>query len=755
MGFGPGGMGGGGPGMGPGMGMGGMAGSARPSMRKALVVFENSSYRYLWFSNVAGFTGMQMQQVARGLLAWQLTHSFAAVGVVSLSFGLPMLFLSLIGGAVADRVDKRNLAMRTQFGVGLIALATAILVATDTITIEFLFIVGLLQGTLFAFSMPARMPLMAEVVPETQLMSAIALGNAAMNATRLVGPAVAGALIGVWGIESAYFVQAFMYMVSVLLYLGVPAGRGGGFGLARRSGVFSEIGEGLRYVVGNRTIRLLLFMAFVPTMFGMPYIMLLPGFVQQGLGRGASDFGFLLTVSGAGALVGSLAVATLSDFPWKPLLQVVMGVAAGLALVLLGVASTAFGYTGALAAIVVLGLAFTTYQTLNMTMVMAASKPEYYGRVMSIYMLTFSVMPLMAAPLGVVADRVGGAANVFVGQGMVIAVFMALVAVANPRYIFSRVSAAPAFFGGRGMGMGGQPGGAGPRRAAEQGTPVVAARVAEQGTPVVAARVAEQGTPVVAARVAEQGTPVVAARVAEQGTPVVAARVAEQGTPVVAARAAEQAAPVVAVRTAEQATPVVATSNGDSASPAVPVAASAARASGRLAPVDYMGGAEQPRGHDYMANGHEIASRGNGSAQQRRQPGWLTGYGLTADATNGTSAMARRAYGLEASPVSANGDGAARAEPAAVGNAPAPASNEPARPGPEPEPAAYVSPGIETIAERQHSTPDPGPAERVNIPVPPPRGRAGMLERSLVAAVTATVVTRALSSVLRSPPGRR
>ena len=454
MGFGPGGMGGGGPGMGEAMGMRGMAGSAKPSLRKALVVFENSAYRYLWLSNVAGFTGMQMQQVARGLLAWQLTHSFAAVGVVSLSFGLPMLFLSLIGGAVADRVDKRNLAMRTQFGVGLIALATAIVVATDVITIEFLFIVGLLQGTLFAFSMPARMPLMAEVVPETQLMSAIALGNAAMNATRLVGPAIAGAMIGVWGIESAYFVQAFMYMVSVLLYFGVPAGRGGGFGLTRRSGVFSEIGEGLRYVVSNRTIRLLLFMAFVPTMFGMPYIMLLPGFVQQGLGRGASDFGFLLTVSGAGALVGSLAVATLTDFPWKPLLHVVMGVAAGLALVLLGVASTAFGYSGALAAIVVLGLAFTTYQTLNMTMVMAESKPEYYGRVMSIYMLTFSVMPLMAAPLGVVADRVGGAANVFVGQGMVIAVFMAVVAVANPRYIFSRVSAAPAFFGGRGMGRG-------------------------------------------------------------------------------------------------------------------------------------------------------------------------------------------------------------------------------------------------------------------------------------------------------------
>ena len=559
MAFGPGGM-GGGPGMGEAMGMRGMAGSARPSLRKALVVFENSAYRYLWLSNIAGFTGMQMQQVARGLLAWQLTHSFAAVGVVSLSFGLPMLFLSLIGGAVADRVDKRNLAMRTQFGIGLIALATAILVATGTITIEYLFIVGLLQGTLFAFSMPARMPLMAEVVPETQLMSAIALGNAAMNATRLVGPAIAGAMIGVWGIESAYFAQAFVYMVSVLLYFGVPAGRGGGFGLERRSGVFSEIGEGLRYVVGSRTLRLLLFMAFVPTMFGMPYIMLLPGFVQQDLGRGASDFGFLLTVSGAGAVVGSLAVATLSDFPWKPLLQVVAGAAAGLALVLLGVASTAFGFNGALAAIVVLGLAFTIYQTLNMTMVLSESKPEYYGRVMSIYMLTFSVMPLMAAPLGVVADRVGGAANVFVGQGAIVAVFMLLIAVSNPRYLFSRVSAVPAFFGGRGprMGMGGLPGGAGPQRVVEQAAPVVAARVAEQAAPVVAARVAEQAAPVVAARVAEQAAPVVAARVAEQAAPVVAARVAEQAASVVAARVAEQAAPVVAARVAEQAAPVAA-----------------------------------------------------------------------------------------------------------------------------------------------------------------------------------------------------
>lgn len=413
------------------------AGTARPSLRRAFTVFRERNYRYLWLSSASSFTGMQMQMVARGLLAWELTRSFGAVGVVSLSFGLPMLVFSLFGGVAADRFDKRNLVLATQAATGTLSLATAFLVATDVITIEMLFAVGLLQGTFLAFGMPARVPLMAAVVGPERMMSAVALNGAAQNATRLVGPALAGAIIGAFGIAAAYFAQSLIYLVTLGLLLRVPSGLGRGMGGPQRRGVFGEIGHGLAYVRENRPLLVLMVMAFIPTMLGMPYVMLLPGFVTDDLGRTASEFGLLLSISGAGALVGSLGVAALTEFPFKGVLQAVAGVAAGIGLVLLGVWGESFGYGGAIAAMVVLGVAFTAYQTLNNALILGAADPAYQGRVMSMYMLTFSLMPLMAAPLGVLADVVG-ATRLFIGQGVLIVLFMLLVTATNPRFILRR-----------------------------------------------------------------------------------------------------------------------------------------------------------------------------------------------------------------------------------------------------------------------------------------------------------------------------
>ena len=410
---------------------------ARPSLRRALVVFRERDYRYLWFSSASSFTGMQMQMVARGLLAWELTRSFGAVGIISLSFGLPMLAFSLFGGVAADRFDKRNLVLATQTATGTLSLATAFLVATDVITIQILFALGLFQGTFVAFGMPARIPLMAAAVGPERMMSAVALNGAAMNATRLVGPALAGAIIAAFGIAAVYFAQSFIYLATLGLLLKVPAGLGQEMGGPQRQGVLRDIGAGLVYVRENRPLLVLMAMAFIPTMLGMPYVMLLPGFVTDDLGRTASEFGLLLSISGAGALVGSVGVATLTEFPRKGVLQAVAGVGAGVGLILLGVWGASFGYGGAIAAVVILGLAFTAYQTLNNTLIIGATDVAYQGRVMSIYMLTFSMMPLMAAPLGVLADVVG-ATQLFVIQGAMIVVFMLLVTVTNPRFILRR-----------------------------------------------------------------------------------------------------------------------------------------------------------------------------------------------------------------------------------------------------------------------------------------------------------------------------
>lgn len=447
-------------------------GSSRPSLRNATRVFENRNYRILWLSSAFSFTGMQMQQVARALLAWELTGSFGAVGAVSLSFGLPMMMFSLIGGSMADRFEKRNLTLMTQASTGVLALITAILIATDAISIELLFVIGLVQGTFFAFGMPARTPLMAEVVGPESVMSAIAMSNAAMNATRLFGPALAGVMIGFWDIESAYFVMSGLYVVSSGLLLRVPTGLGNAGqmeGLRRRpqGNMFVEIGRGLRYVASDPRLRLLFAMLFIVTFFAMPYVMLLAGFNEEDLGKGNFEFGMLQSLMGVGALIGSLGIATLTEYDRKPLVQWVAGVGGAAGLIMLAVSAGMFGWWGAAASVVFIGLMFTAYQTLNNTMVMDEAQPEYYGRVMSINMLTFSSMPLMAFPLGGLADRIG-APETFMAQGAIVLAFMAFVALVNGGYTFGRhepkSTAAPpvaALAGGSGLPEPGGPGGGG------------------------------------------------------------------------------------------------------------------------------------------------------------------------------------------------------------------------------------------------------------------------------------------------------
>jgi MFS family permease len=203
---------------------------------------------------------------------------------------------------------------------------------------------------------------------------------------------------------------------------------------AVRTNLRREIGEGVRYVYRNDTLRSLMISGFALTLFIMPYNIMLPGFADN-LGR-PELFGLLVGTSGVGGLIGSLAIASLTDHPRKPLLQLFIGIFAGVGLVALGGLSQIFGIAGALVALAILGATATAYMTLNQTMLMAESNAAYRGRVMSIFMLTFSAMPLMALPMGVLADTVGAPA-LFIAQGFLVTVFLVLLAFANRRHTFS------------------------------------------------------------------------------------------------------------------------------------------------------------------------------------------------------------------------------------------------------------------------------------------------------------------------------
>ncbi len=350
--------------------------------------------------------------------------------------------------------------MITQIATAVLALINALMLVTGTITFEWLFILGLGGGTASALGMPARSPLMAQAVGPNNIMSAMAMSNAAMNATRLFGPAVAGAMAAIWSLESVYFLQAILYVLSFLILFRVPTGLGAapaGTMAPAKGSMFGEIGKGLKYVATDPRLRLLNGMMFIVSFFAMPYVMLLAGFVHKDLGGGDAEFGILQSVSGVGALVGSLGIAMLTAFDRKGMLQWMSGILGGLGLIGLAAGSAAFGYGGAVVAILVLGLSLTVYQTLNSTMIMDACKPEYYGRVMSINMLSFSAMPLMAFPMGELADVVG-ARETFIAQGLIVIGFMLVVVLSNPQRAFARIAPRAMSAGSPGMRPGFRPG---------------------------------------------------------------------------------------------------------------------------------------------------------------------------------------------------------------------------------------------------------------------------------------------------------
>jgi MFS family permease len=376
-----------------------------------------------------GTMAMQMGMVAVGYVAYDISGSAAAVGLVSLGSGVPMLTLGLFGGVVADRFPKRTVLVMTQSLIGIAAVINAILVISGVIQIWHLMLVSALQGVGFAFNMPSRQAFVGQLVSRDRLMNAVALNNAGMNFSRVIGPSIAGALIGFIGAGGVFIIMAAMYVFVVVSLIRIPQ-RGEPLGSSNRPSPLRSLADGLGYIRGNGVVFTLLVLAFAPVLLGMPYQSLMPVFAEDVFDVGAEGLGLLLTVNGIGALIGSLTIASMTAFRRRGLLQMILGILFGV-----GVAAFAFpeSFMLALPALLLVGFASAGFQSLNSTLVMNNTEPAYHGRVMSVYMLTFSAMPLGVVPFGWLADHYG--APVTIGIGGVILVFViALVGALHPSY---------------------------------------------------------------------------------------------------------------------------------------------------------------------------------------------------------------------------------------------------------------------------------------------------------------------------------
>ena len=277
--------------------------------------------------------------------------------------------------------------------------------------------------------MPARQSYVPDLVGETNLLNALALSAGMMNVTRIGGPALAGILIGMFGVGPIYYMKFVAYGIFVVILLLIPV-----TGKAVLSGSRSLLGDaldGLRYLRRDRTVLELLIVAIVPVVLAMPYINFLPVFSKDVFQVGSTGLGIMMAAGGGGAVVGALVIASLGDYKYKGRVLVGSGLGFGATLILFALAANIGSFPLSLVTLALVGAASTAYMALNNALVLTITPPEMRGRVMGIFMTTFGLMPLGALPMGMLADNIGAPLTVG-GFGVVTLAFFILVALFRP-----------------------------------------------------------------------------------------------------------------------------------------------------------------------------------------------------------------------------------------------------------------------------------------------------------------------------------
>lgn len=365
-----------------------------------LVSFSIRDYRWYWVSSFASSMAMTMLMITRGWLVLRLTDdSPMKLALVLVSMALPMASVSLIGGVFADRVSRRRLLVLGQGCNAFLTLVVATLDYTGLIVFSHLLITGFLNGILMAMIMPSRSAMVSDIVPEDKLMNGIALANSGWNLSSIIGPAVAGILIIYLGTAGVFYLIVGLYVISSLtIFMVIDGSRGS---VPPKSGVANDIRDGMRYVASNSNLLGLMIIAFLTAMFGMTYHVLLPAWAREALNVQSDGLGVLMMTMGLGSLLGTVVLASLGNIKRRGDLLILSCVLWGVALAIF---SQTTSYQFAIPLLLLIGIVTAIFRALNMTLMQLNASPEMRGRVMSMAMMTFGIMPLSALPFGAISE---------------------------------------------------------------------------------------------------------------------------------------------------------------------------------------------------------------------------------------------------------------------------------------------------------------------------------------------------------------
>ncbi|MDI6843628.1 MAG: MFS transporter [Anaerosomatales bacterium] len=389
--------------------------------------FESFAYRdfsLAFFGALLSNVGSWMQIVALGWIVYDLTSSSQALGFVNALSGLPVTFLAVVAGALADRWDRRKLLIFAQAALMLQAIAFGALYQTGKISMAWIYSLVLFGGVFQALTSPAWQAMTPELVPPQSLMNAIALNSAQFNAARFLGPVAGGAVFALLGVTAVFYVNAasFLFVIAALAMIRLAQQRPHRSPGSARDTLLG----GIRYAREHSRVAWLLVSAAVLTTFGMPFAALLPAIAKSVLGLKETGYSALMAANGAGALTSALVVATLSRRIRRERIIRVGYVVMGLGILVLALSRQPHLSGFVLFAI---GAAFLAIVSSINTSLQLAADPTVRGRVMALFVMAFmGMMPVGSALFGWLAERTGVQVAIAIGGAIVIAYGLVLLA---------------------------------------------------------------------------------------------------------------------------------------------------------------------------------------------------------------------------------------------------------------------------------------------------------------------------------------
>lgn len=385
-----------------------------PLLPRATVLgraLRHRNYRLFFGGQLVSLVGTWMQTTAQAWLVYRLSGSAELLGLAAFASQGPVFLLAQIGGAVADRHDRRRILVWTQLLSMCLAFVLAYLTLSGLIRVWEVFVLSALLGVVNAFDIPTRQAFVVEMVGREDLQNAIALNSSMFNAARLVGPSAAGVLVAVAGEGWCFLLNAvsFLAVIAGLLAMRRPPFAAADF----KESLLARVRQGLGFAMHTRPITVVLVLIGLMSLLGMPYMVLMPIFANQILGGGAGHLGILMSSAGFGALLGALVLASRTSLSGTGRLIGTAVIVFGATLILFA-SSRSFLVSAGL--LVVIGFCQMIHTASSNTLIQAMVPDAYRGRVMALYSTMFMGMaPFGGLLCGLSASVVGAPATVAAG----------------------------------------------------------------------------------------------------------------------------------------------------------------------------------------------------------------------------------------------------------------------------------------------------------------------------------------------------